>query len=153
MTDEILYSEVLDFINMLGDKYKEKLPRQLIEFFEKNKNPDYVLTIDLNKPIIPQFKHEQTEAMLEYLNLQYWCTQEEKDELLKIYKENDIKRKENLKEKYNVDNLFHKEKSRLINNLTENNSNSENTSTTLTKYKENLFERVKRFIKRWLFLK
>lgn len=64
MTDEILYSEVLDFINMLGDKYKEKLPRQLIEFFEKNKNPDYVLTIDLNKPIIPQFKHEQTEAML-----------------------------------------------------------------------------------------
>ena len=76
-----------------------------------------------------------------------------KDELLKIYKENDIKRKENLKEKYNVDNLFHKEKSRLINNLTENNSNSENTSTTLTKYKENLFERVKRFIKRWLFLK
>ena len=76
-----------------------------------------------------------------------------KAESLKIYKENDIKRKENLKEKYNVDNLFHKEKSRLINNLTENNSNSENTSTTLTKYKENLFERVKRFIKRWLFLK
>ena len=84
------YSEVFCFINLLGEKYINMLPRKLYEFFEENRNPFYYINIEINKPIIPQFKFSDTEPIIEYLNLEYWCTSEEKENLIKKYKKNEI---------------------------------------------------------------
>ena len=46
-------------------------------------------------------------AFISYLNLKYWTTSEEQQELITIYKENDIK-KESLKQKYNPEKIFKK---------------------------------------------
>lgn len=43
------------------------------------------------------------------LNLNYWCEDEkEKQDLIAIYSENDRKKEEELREKYNPDKLFKK---------------------------------------------
>ena len=45
------------------------------------------------------------------LNLNYWCeTEEEKQELIKHYTENERKYQEELRKKYNTDNIFQKKK-------------------------------------------
>lgn len=51
----------------------------------------------------------KTIAILAMLNLNYWCEDEkEKQDLIQMYAENDRKREEELREKYNPDNLFKK---------------------------------------------
>ena len=48
------------------------------------------------------------------LNLNYWCESEkEKQELIFLYAENDRKREEELREKYNPDNLFKKKEDKI----------------------------------------
>lgn len=70
------------------------------------------------------------------LNLHYWCESEtEKQELLKLYADNDKKKEEELREKYNPDNLFKKKE---INESIESQENTE-----LIEYKEeNFFRKV-----------
>lgn len=147
MEDEQMncYSEVFSFINLLGEKYINMMPKLLYKFFEENRNVSYYINIDINKPIINQFKCADTEAIIEYLNLEYWCTKEEKEALLKKYRENEIKYQEGLKEKYNPDNLF-KNKTKNINN--KNQENIENKQ--LIVYKENIFKKIVKKIKKFL---
>ncbi len=139
------YSEVFCFINLLGEKYKNMLPRKLYEFFEENRNPFYYINIEINKPIIPQFKFSDTEPIIEYLNLEYWCTSEEKENLIKKYKKNEIMYQETLREKYNPNTLF---KNKVKNINKENDNNSEGKQ--LTVYNENIFSRIVRMIKKFL---
>ena len=139
------YSEVFCFINLLGEKYINMLPRKLYEFFEENRNPFYYINIEINKPIIPQFKFSDTEPIIEYLNLEYWCTSEEKENLIKKYKKNEIMYQETLREKYNPNTLF---KNNVKNINKENDNNSEGKQ--LTVYNENIFSRIVRKIKKFL---
>ena len=60
----------------------------------------------------------------------------EKKELIKLYAENDRKREEELREKYNPDNIFK-------NKQTESISNTEESNTSLIEYKEtNFFKKI-----------
>ena len=57
---------------------------------------------------------EETLALIAMLNLQYWCKDEnEKERLKSIYAENERKYQNELREKYNPDNLF-KNKQRVV---------------------------------------
>ena len=66
---------------------------------------------------------KETVMFIAYLNLKYWCSKDEKKELLKIYKQNDEKIEQELKEKYNVNNLFknkQKQETQLVEKETKN---------------------------------
>lgn len=57
---------------------------------------------------------EETLALIAMLNLQYWCKDEnEKERLKSVYAENERKYQDELREKYNPDNLF-KNKQRVV---------------------------------------
>ena len=75
-------------------------------------------------------------------HLNYWCnSQEEKEELKELFKENEIKYQAEVREKYNPDNIFKK---------TDTNTNIEtyenDTNTALIEYKESFFTSFKNFI-------
>ena len=77
------------------------------------------------------------------LNLNYWCEDEkEKQDLIAIYAENDRK-KEELREKYNLDNLFKKKETEQKIEEPQKNT-AENT--VLVEYKEEKF--FKKLIKK-----
>ena len=90
-------------------EYKEKIPKKLMKLFEENSAEDYEFHLDLTRPLQEQELNSKTLALLAMLNLNYWCeTEEEKQELIKHYTENERKYQEELRKKYNTDNIFQK---------------------------------------------
>lgn len=108
MDNMIAYAEIDEILNLLEDKYREKVPEKVRNFFREEKMADYKLTIDVNVPLIQQNLKRETIVLLAILNINYWCdTPEEKQEILDELAENE-KEKQELLEKYNPDNLFKK---------------------------------------------
>lgn len=108
MTQEI-YSEVYSILNLLGDYFINKLPTSLYEMIKKEKsstyNPQYSKKIDLNEQNIKR----ESLSMIALFHLNYWCNDEsKKEELRKIFLDNENKYQVELREKYNPDNIFNK---------------------------------------------
>ncbi len=101
------YTELDNFIELLDEHYRNKVPEKLREFFKKEKDNNYIKVIDPNIPIKEQNLKEETLALIAVLNLQYWCEDEdEKRRLKKIYYDNEIKHQNKLKGLYNLDEVF-----------------------------------------------
>lgn len=86
------YTEVNQVIELLGEPYKNKIPKQIINFFYENRNINYKANISKNIPI-EDIKISRTALIIiSILNLKYWETDENKKEELKnIYNKNEKK--------------------------------------------------------------
>lgn len=128
----LAYSEVCTILNMLEDEYKERVPKNVMDFFEEERDKEYNPIIDVNIPLEKQNLRRKTIVLLAILNLNYWCdSEEEKQEILDSFAKNEelkrLKEKE-LTENYNINNLFNK---------IENTENK--TEVSLIEYKEQNF--------------
>lgn len=128
----LAYSEVCTILNMLEDEYKERVPKNVINFFEEERDKEYNPIINVNIPLEKQNLRRKTIVLLAILNLNYWCdSEEEKQEILDSFSKNEelkrLKEKE-LTENYNINNLFNK---------IENTENK--TEVSLIEYKEQNF--------------
>ena len=108
----LAYSEVCTILNMLEDEYKERVPKNVMDFFEEEREKEYNPIIDVNIPLEKQNLKRKTLVLLAILNLNYWCdSEEEKQEILDSFAKNEelkrLKEKE-LTENYNINNLFNK---------------------------------------------
>lgn len=101
-----VYSEVYEILNILGNDYINKLPERLYENICNERDKNSVKEFDVNKSINEQGINKNTLEFIAYLNLQYWCNEEQKQQLLKQYKENDEKFEQELRKKYNPDKIF-----------------------------------------------
>jgi hypothetical protein len=136
MDNMIAYAEIDEILNLLEDKYREKVPEKVRNFFKEEKMPDYKPTIDVNVPLTQQNLKRKTIVLLAILDLNYWCeTPEEKQEILDEFAKNE-KEKQELMEKYNADNLFKERNNNVVDTkATEN--------TQIIEYKpHNLFYRI-----------
>lgn len=134
------YTEIDTFIDLLDEYSKNKIPKKLREYFKKEKDINYIKSINPNQPIKEQNLKEETLALIAMLNLQYWCEDEsEKQKLKSIYEENEKKYQVELREKYNPDNIFKdKQKNIETNHLQQ---------TAMIEYKkDSLFQKIKKFI-------
>ena len=110
--EKIAYKQLITILNNMEPEYKEKIPKKLMKLFEENSAEDYEFHLDLTRPLQEQELNSKTLALLAMLNLNYWCeTEEEKQELIKHYTENERKYQEELRKKYNTDNIFQKNNS------------------------------------------
>ena len=55
------YKDIFYILMSLEEKYKNKIPKELIKFFKENADNQYVPTIDLSKPLIDQKISKETE--------------------------------------------------------------------------------------------
>lgn len=133
------YVEVLSIIDLLEENQKNKIPKKIKDFFEDNKNKNYQANIVPDIPLEEQDLLQETIDILAMLKLNYWCTNEEKEELLDLLNENEKKYQEELLGKYNPDNLFKKrEETKVV--LSE--------EVSLIEYKKHtLFDKIKMFVK------
>ena len=134
------YVEILEIIKNMEQDYKDKIPKKLIEFFEKNKDNNYKYNIYEAKDIVFSQKTVDLLAMLE---LKYLATEKEKEILEEALDENDKRNKRELAEKYNPDNLFKEEKQKVEKN---------EYSNALVECKESIFTKIKNFF-RYFFRK
>lgn len=131
------YTEIDNFIELLDEHDRNKIPLKLREYFKTEKDKNYIKNINPNQPIKEQNLKEETLALIAMLNLQYWCEDEsEKEKLKKIYEKNENEYQAKLREKYNPDNLF-KNKQELI----------EKEQRAMIKYeKDTFFKKIKKII-------
>jgi len=127
-----IYSEVYQVLNLLGNEYINKLPNSLLNILKEkrniNYNPQYIEDIPLNKQNI----RKETLAIIALLHLNYWCDNEkEKLELKQILKNNEDRYQQELRNKYNPEDIFKKNKQE---NIVEN-------QVSMIEYKEPLFKR------------
>lgn len=139
------YSEIDEFLELLDEKTRNEVPTKLREFFKKEKDNNYHKEINPNISIKEQNLKKETLALIALLNLQYWCKDEkEKERLKQVYADNENKYQEELREKYNPDNIFNK------NNNQEQVESKIEESKQLVEYKENplrkFFEKVLRIL-------
>ena len=129
------YSEVDTFLEMVSPEEREKIPQKLRDIFREEKDNSYKKIINADIPIIEQNLKEETLSIIALLNLQYWCEAEsEKERLRNIYSENERKYQDEIREKYNPDNLF---KSKTSNIETEQIDN-----VSMIEYKESIFVKI-----------
>lgn len=102
------YAEIDEILGVLPEEYVNKIPSKLREFFGKVKKADYIPHLDQNKPLDEQDLKPKTKTLITVLYRNYWCNDEEREELDKILIENDKKFEAEQREKYNPDNIFKK---------------------------------------------
>ena len=76
--DRKAYAEVDFIIHNMNEKYINMLPKKMITFFQEVKDPNYEVNIDLKKPLYEQSLKDYTFDLLNILNLNYWCEDEER---------------------------------------------------------------------------
>ncbi len=141
---ELAYAEVDAILELLEDEYVNRIPAQVREFFKKEKNKEYILNIRSDIGLDGQKIKAETISLLTLLQINYLCdSEEERKEILKELQENDRLKEEELREKYNPDNIF---KNR-------NNKLEKEENVAMVEYKEPSFirrilDRIKILFKR-----
>lgn len=131
------YSEIDEFLDLITEEERNQIPLKLREFFKNEKDKDYHKGINSDIPMKDQNLKSETLALIALLNLQYWCKDEdEKERLKKIYADNEKKYQDEMREKYNPDNIFKNK-----NNESDKNNNDEKNQQ-LIEYKESIFKKI-----------
>lgn len=135
----IAYAEVDAILNLLDTEYIEKVPVKIRNFINENKDTEYIPKIDPDNSLADQDLRKETISFLTLLQLNYWCeNEEEKQEILRELVNTDKIREEELREKYNPDNIF-KDK-----------NNQQEQTVAIVEYKEPNF--IKKILKKIMTL-
>ena len=107
----IAYSEINNILNHIEKEYYQKIPIQLIDFFKDNALGYGLYYDDKGNLKISKL----AEQILCYINLKYWATEEEKQDLLIKYNEN----QEKINESYDISKIFEQKKLQKVEKIEE----------------------------------
>ena len=133
---QIAYSEVLEILKYVPKEEYEKIDKEKLEFYERNKKQDYNFNYDVNKTLDEQGVSKIAKVIISIIYRDYWASDEERNEILEMQN----KMRKNLKEKTQIDfdpNIaFNK-------NVEEENIVKEPINNQITEYKkENFFQKI-----------
>ncbi len=136
------YAEVVEVLDNMSLEDRNKIPKKVYDFFIEKSSKDYIKHLNKNIALCKQDIREDTKEILAILLTNYWCkTENEKNDFLKLFRENELKYQQDLREKYNPDNLFKKRNSQQEENIITN-------EVSMVEYKEPFFKRIFNKIKR-----
>lgn len=131
------FAEVLKVLNYVDKNLTNKIPNRFIDFLEENKDPNYIVKIDFTNDNWENTIKEETQAILALIYRDYIVSPEKRKEL--IAEEINVQQRiENeIREKYNPDNIFSKSKQEKI--IEDSIVNNE---VAMMKYKESIFKKI-----------
>ena len=140
------FSEVEQILKLMPTNLSNKIP-------ERFKN---IITLEKSKTYIPKISEpfekcqlkEETTIVLAVIYRDFLCSKEEREELLERDRNKLLEFEEELRKKYNPDNLFKNK-----NNSSENIQDNISTETAMVEYKEKnflqkLFDKIKNLFRR-----
>ena len=135
------YVEVYTILQELDKEEYSKIPPEVIETIEANRNEDYEYELDDELELKYQPMLPETKAILFNLFRDYLATPEQKAKIIRM--QNEARQKNELKKQqmYNIDVFANRQKEDTVQ------LNSEKTQ--IVKYKENIFKRILNKIKRF----
>lgn len=130
------------FSNDLIEKIPNKFLKKLSELAADSKADFY---IDTEKNLSEQNISEESKDLISLIYYNFIADKDEKNELLKIWNENENKYQENLREIYNPDNIFQSR----MNKTSKIEDTSLSNNIAMIKYKkETIFDKIISFIKK-----
>lgn len=81
--------EVEEILKYLTKEEKNKIPNNVFEFIQKNKDKEYKWEIDKSKALVEQEVSEDTFAILAYISMEYLFNAEQKKLMKQFYDLND----------------------------------------------------------------
>ena len=103
-TYECSYVEVLEILKYIPKEEYDKIPKELIEFFEEHKDKSYKYIYNSVSPKTLR----KTDAIIVSLYKDYIANDNEKEQIEKRLMENYEKAENEKRKKYNPDDLFKK---------------------------------------------
>lgn len=110
-TYSLSYVEVLEILKHIPKEDYEKIPKEKIEFYENNKDKNYVY---IYNPVNPKISRK-TDAILINLYKNYIAKDDEKEKINHILKLNEIKNEQEKQENFDLNNIFENKKSKIKN--------------------------------------
>lgn len=143
------YTEVLEIIKYLPKNEYDKIEKEKINFFEANKDNSYIFSINPNIPLEEQNISIEANNIIIVLFRDYFATENQKEKLNTILKQNEDKYQVEIRNKYNPDNIF---KNRSF-KITETNTNEEikNNNLPIEIKEENFLKKFVTYIKNLIF--
>ena len=133
------FTEVLEVLKHTSKSIVEKIPEKFIIFLKDNKDNEYIADIDFSKPNWEDEVKQETQAILALIYREYIVSPEKKSELIREEQEEQIRIENAVRDKYNPDNIFKKNKEEIV---------VENTNLPVEIKKETFFKKLISFIKR-----
>ena len=138
--EDIEYSNSLyqinEIIKYMTPNLKARIPKKFISYFENNKSKDYNWKVNEVVPLEKQNLLPTTKEILTVLYKDYICDDLERVELEKTLNNNEVKYQEELRQKYNPDNIFNNKTKKVVNTI------AENENTSVVAYKESFFRKI-----------
>ena len=95
--------EVEYILKKLDGEYISKIPKEIWDYIEENKDKNYIYNYDENKALVEQKLSIDTISILTYINMEYLLDEQEKKEMEELLKKDYIIAEE---KKYNPDDIF-----------------------------------------------
>lgn len=137
-------SEVYDIIQHMKKELVNKIPNSFINLIKQNRDENFIVNIDYSKRINDQELQRGTRVILSLIYRDYLCSKEQREELIKKDKEELKIIEEQLRKKYNLDNLFKNNKNKL--------EKIEEKETTMVIYEETIIQKFLNKLKEILHL-
>lgn len=142
--------EVLQVLKNTEESLVNKIPKKLLELWEKNAITHSELEIDTSKPIEEIKLSEKSKDLLGMIYRNYWCDSEQRKEYDEILRKNEEKFQEKARQTYNPENIF--KTIETTSSITENIEESASNEINIIPYKESfltkIIERIKIVFKR-----
>ena len=103
----VAMSETLYYLKGINQNDLDRIPNKFIQFLNDNCLIDYKCNFDYTKPLKELDISNEARGLIAMICLNYWCTNEEQKEVFKKHlTENELKYQEELRKKYNPNDLF-----------------------------------------------
>lgn len=145
------YTEVYTILQDLDEEEYNKIPPEVIETLDTNRNKEYEYFLDDELELKDQPMLPETKAILFNLFRDYLATPEQKTKIIRM--QNEARQKNELKKQqmYNTD-VFANKSINKTTKVDENEVKTNNNEKQIVEYKENIFKRILNKIKS-LFMK
>lgn len=137
----IAMAETLHYLKGISQDDINKIPDNLITFLKNNASQNYECKFDYTRPLKELNLKNETRGLIAMICLNYWCeTEEQKNSFIEHLNKNEKKYQEELREEYNIDDIFKKKE--FIPKVEKTTENIDKNKLPVQAKRENIFKRV-----------
>ena len=134
------YTEVVEILKYVPKEEKNKIPKEIIEYYMDNRDISYSFKIDIEKSFEEQALLEKTKIVLAILFRDYWATPEQKERILSKQNYDRIRIETDKRNKYNPNDIFK-------NRIEENTEMADKNNLPIEVKKNNFFKKIIHYIR------
>ena len=141
------FTEVYEIISYLNDEEYNKIPKEVVDAIYENRNKEYEYWLDEIIPLEDQEMLPETKAILFNLFRDYLSYPWQKEKIIKMQREERLRKEEIKRKKYNSDNIFKNQSNK---NKKQSYIENEKEKNLVDSNKENFIQKIINKLRKFL---